>query len=1124
MKRLKGLRAMLLLMALLTLAPPSEAKTINVYARLFTTVYDEKTQTSTNQPATGFKIYFDSYYWDNEEGESGGNVYTAHGDKSGTDARTEPTTTTLTMADNTTTDWTSCSIDIDDSKAGLSQWYKCRIYVYDSNDNLVWKTGELNDIQDLSQDLYIEIGYMPSATSGDKKTWPAFIYHEENKWQALGYDFDYFLMDSNGKRVKAFAKVKNQEDVYIVGNDATTISDDAATEIQGHTWSTTLFNCSLPSDSLTSVSNGFYIQGFYLKDNTWTADGDNYIFRPNDEFDFASGDKWDKDGKDAGTWYDRDENGEEIKDAAHTHHYDIPGYWATYGKCRNSSSTNLFKITPSTADNGYEVLLNASYFAERYYETNQNNDSKYGKDISNQPNNNHSGWGIVEYDKNSVSVQRAPKFTPDADGYNLLINMVRLRPEDGFENQESATGSWDLTDTSRAMKKVDAESTIMTKLKEDKFADDDDVVYRLRVDRPQSRFEDLFFDFCPASLQNSYKKDGKISTDINTEENWNKILRPVVQGGKTTTALSGLLFTPMHNNWEAITPNLASSKYTQFDIFLNATKGTYLISPVDIYNLTGPALSIWNTSDHQWHKGSADMWGNGQFQYNSMDMAYDPQEDCWVYTGQFYKSVNRGEDGSVVGTDNGFRFRTNRLYTINYHEEPYWFSSQNPGERKENIPTHQNLTYDKYVEDNTGDKATAIETTRPAIIGSDGKAVEEWTNADGSHNPNGPDSYYYNHVVKCETGTPDWANAKNYSPTGKTEDGEEQQRLNINFDLPDGIYTIKFYPQGDETGKPYYTLEESKKPGTEIPEDITTKKYKYIRTYSAPKAYKRPEGMDVYVATQVKDGNILLKNINSLGYLPANTGLIIAYVADISTKGKLTGLEFTGSSSQQQFQEIASAYPTLSMAVYDGPSTTDYLWGENNLLVPTTTTSGTITSIPTTEFFEGKENEQVKYRNYNFTLTKKWKKNPDGTYVLDEEGNKVVGSAHLYFRRIKQITQTEYPSLSVDSIAKLNTPTAERAYLRLTGSMSGGETYGTYVNRWGESLDETLQAQSKFYQMGLSFGDDATTTGISEVTPKAENTDKQLSGKTFTLTGIEVGGNRLPQGIYIRNGKKFIVK
>ena len=48
------------------------------------------------------------------------------------------------------------------------------------------------------------------------------------------------------------------------------------------------------------------------------------------------------------------------------------------------------------------------------------------------------------------------------------------------------------------------------------------------------------------------------------------------------------------------------------------------------------------------------------------------------------------------------------------------------------------------------------------------------------------------------------------------------------------------------------------------------------------------------------------------------------------------------------------------------------------------------------------------------------------------------------------------------------------------------------------------------------------TTGISEIKSSAE--EGSANGKIYNLQGVQMKGNNLPAGLYVKNGKKFIVK
>ena len=371
--------------------------------------------------------------------------------------------------------------------------------------------------------------------------------------------------------------------------------------------------------------------------------------------------------------------------------------------------------------------------------------------------------------------------------------------------------------------------------------------------------------------------------------------------------------------------------------------------------------------------------------------------------------------------------------------------------------------------------------------------------------------------MTCNTGTPLWQDAKNtkakHGVNDNRTDGnigqeEEQQRININFDLPSGWYTIKFYPQGDQTGKPYYTLQEAKDPGTDIPVPVNS--YKYIRTYSATKAYVRPKDMDVFTVTTIdKDGmKAHLKKINELGYLPANTGLIIAYTTDIST-GNTDNLEFSSDVSKEKFTDMSKNYPRLNLTEYKGTTAEESSYTKDNLLKPTTLPDGSIYVNPTTEFEN--DGKTVKARNYNFCLTTTY---TDNTHTTPQ-------SCTLSFKRVRTFKagdEVNGQTLTADDAKDWNTPPAERAYLSLPANIYGGTTYGAVSNdELGEQWNETSGA--KLFNLIVDFDD--TPTGITSLPataakPKADNT-------IYTLMGTRVSG-KLSRGIYIKNGKKIVVR
>lgn len=1070
-------------MALLPTTTPINA--FKVYTRIVQKVQNTDTKDYDTKVVSDMVPYIHAWY---DANGSSTNLLSGFGDK-----KQPPTPETISMKDGSTQQW-YCYDYGDMTQATDDRYYKVIVAAYDKDaKNCLWQSADLdvyNKDKKANEDIYLEIEYMPAKTTAKSR----FSFHEETPWQAQGYNLKYYVCDNTGKHLATFQNVLNQM-VYLPETTTTetdgttkTTFDTTKPEIMSHPDNTSLWNAVVKASTLTANTQ-FYISGGYYDDNNKYVE--KYQYRPFSDYAFNNNGNFKK----------------------------ANGY-SDYGNCKiidgvTDARNAYFTVGESTnignngaADVSYTLYLNTSLLSNANSETNQSYEA-YPK------NQKVSVWKTIDYGNQSVTIQRNAALSEDNTGYDLLVNMVNLRPEDGYENQEKNTDHWDVKGSSRHMEMLDFSNDQSVQYKQilEKYPDfynasDNDIIYHYRVPKPQSDFESLFMAFLPRSLQNSW---------TGTDEEWNKIIRPQVQEGKTAKGLMGGVFIPQHQAMEALTPNLPNSNYAQFDVFLNISKSMYLIAPVNSYDLTGPAVRYYNTSSHQFEETTdAQHWGNGNYHYQYTPMAYNKAEKCWQYTGMFYQSINRKEDGTVDGTgtntDNGFRIRTNQLYTTNYHEEPYY--------KKKDPDEHYLVTYDQsyadYVNAQT-DKNKTIITTRPMP-----SIVPEWTmtTADGKtvHNPYGPDSYYYNHVVTCETGTPTWdmarnTNAKHGVNDGITDDNigkaEEQQRVNINFDLPSGWYTIKFYPQGDVTGKPYYTLEEAKDPGTDLP--VPVQDYKYVRTYSANKAYVRPEGMDVFTVIKIdKESDIAhLNKINDLGYLPAYTGLIIAYKTDIST-GNTSDLEFSSDLSKEQFTDISKNYPKLSLTEYKGSKDNETTWTKDNLLKPTTTPDGTVKSIPTTEFVNNVEGGTVSARNYNFCLTK--------TY--ESETSDVVIDCELSFKRIHTFKAGEVvggKAITEEQATSYNTPTAERAYLHLPANIYGGVKYGNVVND-GLSEQWTETKNAKLFNLVVDF--DETMTGINTVRMQSSDGDDH---NFYTLTGSRVNAP-LRKGIYIKDGKKFVVK
>ena len=109
-------------------------------------------------------------------------------------------------------------------------------------------------------------------------------------------------------------------------------------------------------------------------------------------------------------------------------------------------------------------------------------------------------------------------------------------------------------------------------------------------------------------------------------------------------------------------------------------------------------------------------------------------------------------------------------------------------------------------------------------------------------------------------------------------------------------------------------------------------------------------------------------------------------------------------------------------------------------------------------------------------------------------------------------------TLTADEAKDWNTPPAERAYLSLPADIYGGKTYGAVSNdELGEQWNETSGA--KLFNLIVDFDD--TATSITTLPEKAD--PAQTDNCIYTLMGTRVSG-KLSRGIYIKNGKKIVVR
>ena len=344
-------------------------------------------------------------------------------------------------------------------------------------------------------------------------------------------------------------------------------------------------------------------------------------------------------------------------------------------------------------------------------------------------------------------------------------------------------------------------------------------------------------------------------------------------------------------------------------------------------------------------------------------------------------------------------------------------------------------------------------------------------------------------------------NEVSYTESGLTESTDEN--LNIIWNRPAGTWTVRFYIYtstvgGNSSYRYFYTI--SKNRDLELrdfgdvvymsKENVRNIKnrgdYRYFRTWSDKTAWKRPKNVDVFVVSELTaaDANnhvgFKLKNINNFDssedVIPAETGVILALK---------DGAEVSGAKFHKRKSLIT--YNTLVIPLEEATNKDLKYTGENRL-----EECVEAKNIPTQEgdnvnylfgFYHaihglGLDNESDKqgYNQNDYLL---------GFWISNGNGKFYANSCYL-------------------SIAKT---TAEKLNLG-----TNNITFGDFpTNSQGVKLVPALL---------FDFANiDSGVTGIKDVV----NNGKLSDGKYYTLSGQQVE-HPTAGGIYIHNGKKYIVK
>lgn len=342
------------------------------------------------------------------------------------------------------------------------------------------------------------------------------------------------------------------------------------------------------------------------------------------------------------------------------------------------------------------------------------------------------------------------------------------------------------------------------------------------------------------------------------------------------------------------------------------------------------------------------------------------------------------------------------------------------------------------------------------------------------------------------------AEANDPNQVNYTEKGENSEEdWNIIWNRPAGRWTVRlyFYTYSDGNNPKtdyYYTITASRDMelhdvrdvvyGSEDNKQIITNlgDYKFMRTWSAQKAWKISDKVDIFVVSSITDDKsgvvkMTLKNIN--GYvsggddhvIPANTGVILATKYDASD---IPGAKFK---SREDF----TSYNNLVIPMEQYGDDVEYK--DQNFLKP----------IPVSRVISPSDAD-----NYNYLF---------GYYNTQiATGDKIHHKANDYLLGF-WISKGSKPYPSNSSYLPIDKETAAK------------------MNRLGTSYDDFRPAVSSAKKVpGVIFDFDIVggTTGINEV---VNQSTKLNNGKYYTLSGQQVE-KPTAGGIYIRNGRKFVVK
>lgn len=426
--------------------------------------------------------------------------------------------------------------------------------------------------------------------------------------------------------------------------------------------------------------------------------------------------------------------------------------------------------------------------------------------------------------------------------------------------------------------------------------------------------------------------------------------------------------------------------------------------------------------------GTTNADGTWNYKSNVADMTYDETEQCYKAT--------------VVTTvaDNGqSKFR----FVGNHDPQITWFENTNTDEKE--MAKHPHDSTDPNVHGHTADV-------------NDPNKVDYTENGD----PTSKDYDSWNIIWNRPAGR--WTVRLYFYTYSDGNDPKTDYYYTITANMDMELHDVKDVVYGSSDNKQIITNLDG---------------YKFMRTWSAQKAWRISDKVDIFVVSDIKDEGSVVKmtltNINNYvckdkRVIPPNTGVILA------TKSDASGIPGAQFKSRQNF----TSYNNLVIPMEQYDTNVEYP-KEKNWLEPILVSR----VIHSSE--DGKYNYLFGYYNTQIAT-----------------GDKINHEANEYLLGF-WISKGSKPYSSNSSYLPIDKVTAAKMkYL--------GTSYKDYVSGGGSA--------KKIPALLFDFANVSGTTGINEV---VNQSTKLNDGKYYTLSGQQVE-KPTAGGIYIHNGRKFVVK